>query len=223
MKVSSIVLTILFLTAWNVNAMDNASPVSAADEINFFDSGDYDPASPEAASLLQIYDQIYESETGESPFIGNESLLKSSKPYCVREACPLWVKVVRSEQKLYLYQNSALVNGAGWATSTGGKGTGTPPMETTINGRVYNKYSSHAHPGGDYNGLGNMPYAVFIDFGGGGYAIHGTPKGNWKYLGQPASHGCVRIHPDNAVIFNQMVRNTVALTGTKRSVWISVK
>jgi lipoprotein-anchoring transpeptidase ErfK/SrfK len=48
-----------------------------------------------------------------------------------------------------------------------------------------------------------MPYAVFIE---GGFAIHGTMRSNWKYLGQRASHGCVRLHPDNAFIVNRLVR-----------------
>lgn len=70
-------------------------------------------------------------------------------------------------------------------------------------------------PGGDYNGLGNMPYAVFIR---GGYAIHGTVKSNWSKLGTPASKGCIRLHPDNGFIFNRLVRASgVALA------WVSVE
>lgn len=43
-----------------------------------------------------------------------------------------------------------------------------------------------------------MPYSIFFK---GGYAIHGT---NYvKSLGRPASHGCVRLHPNNArTLFN---------------------
>jgi len=38
-----------------------------------------------------------------------------------------------------------------------------------------------------------MPFSIFFH---GGYAIHGTTDiGN---LGKPVSHGCVRLHPDNA-------------------------
>ncbi|MCR4282552.1 MAG: L,D-transpeptidase, partial [Bauldia sp.] len=38
----------------------------------------------------------------------------------------------------------------------------------------------------------------------GGYAIHGT---NYiKRLGTPASHGCVRLHPDNAAQLFALVR-----------------
>jgi lipoprotein-anchoring transpeptidase ErfK/SrfK len=46
-----------------------------------------------------------------------------------------------------------------------------------------------------------MPFAIFYD---GDYAIHGTDQ--IKRLGQPASHGCVRLHPDNAAILFQMVK-----------------
>lgn len=38
-----------------------------------------------------------------------------------------------------------------------------------------------------------MPHSIFFK---GGYAIHGTYS--IKSLGTPASHGCVRLHPDNA-------------------------
>ncbi|MDX8478080.1 L,D-transpeptidase [Mesorhizobium sp. VK24D] len=46
-----------------------------------------------------------------------------------------------------------------------------------------------------------MPYSVFFH---GGYAIHGT--GAVRYLGRPASHGCVRLHTANAATFYAMVR-----------------
>ena len=45
-----------------------------------------------------------------------------------------------------------------------------------------------------------MPYSVFFY---GGYAIHGT--GHLSALGRPASHGCVRLHPSNALSFYEMV------------------
>jgi lipoprotein-anchoring transpeptidase ErfK/SrfK len=46
-----------------------------------------------------------------------------------------------------------------------------------------------------------MPFAIFYD---GHYAIHGTDQ--IKRLGQPASHGCVRLDPKNAEILFQMVK-----------------
>lgn len=46
-----------------------------------------------------------------------------------------------------------------------------------------------------------MPYSVFFH---GGYAIHGTTE--IRNLGRPVSHGCVRLHPDNAAILFNLVR-----------------
>lgn len=46
-----------------------------------------------------------------------------------------------------------------------------------------------------------MPWSVFFQ---GGYAIHGTTA--VRRLGQPASNGCVRLHPKDAKVFYQLVR-----------------
>jgi lipoprotein-anchoring transpeptidase ErfK/SrfK len=46
-----------------------------------------------------------------------------------------------------------------------------------------------------------MPWAVFFHEG---WAVHGTTE--LRQLGRPASHGCVRLHPDNARIFFSLVR-----------------
>ena len=132
---------------------------------------------------------------------------------CFRQECAVWARVVKSEQKLHLYVNGQLVNS--WLVSTGAPGHGTPNFDTHPNGRIYDAYSSKKFPGGDYKGLGNMPYAVFIS---GGFAIHGTTAGNFPKLGKPASHGCIRVHPDNGKIFNRLVREH----GIKNT-WITVE
>ena len=46
-----------------------------------------------------------------------------------------------------------------------------------------------------------MPYSIFFL---GGYAIHGTYE--VKRLGRAVSHGCVRLHPDNARKLFEMVK-----------------
>jgi lipoprotein-anchoring transpeptidase ErfK/SrfK len=46
-----------------------------------------------------------------------------------------------------------------------------------------------------------MPYSIFFLRG---YAIHGSYE--TKYLGRPASHGCVRLHPSNAAALYSLVR-----------------
>jgi lipoprotein-anchoring transpeptidase ErfK/SrfK len=45
-----------------------------------------------------------------------------------------------------------------------------------------------------------MPFSIFFY---GGYAIHGTTE--ISKLGQPVSHGCVRLHPDNARTLFELV------------------
>jgi lipoprotein-anchoring transpeptidase ErfK/SrfK len=46
-----------------------------------------------------------------------------------------------------------------------------------------------------------MPWSVFYN---GGYAVHGTT--DIKRLGAPASHGCIRLHPDHARTFFKLVQ-----------------
>jgi hypothetical protein len=56
-----------------------------------------------------------------------------------------------------------------------------------------------------------MPHSIFFD---GGFAIHGTYETAW--LGRPASHGCVRISPQNAATLFEMVKEegaTIHITG----------
>jgi hypothetical protein len=49
-----------------------------------------------------------------------------------------------------------------------------------------------------------MPYSIFFD---GGYAIHGSYE--IKRLGSPASHGCIRLHPENAATLFGLVKENV--------------
>lgn len=60
-----------------------------------------------------------------------------------------------------------------------------------------------------------MPYVVFIQ---NGYGVHGTTLGNIRRLGKKASHGCIRLHPDNGKIFNELVRRA----GIENT-WITVE
>jgi hypothetical protein len=49
-----------------------------------------------------------------------------------------------------------------------------------------------------------MPYSIFFD---GGYAIHGSYE--ISRLGHPASHGCIRLHPENAATLFSLVKEHV--------------
>jgi lipoprotein-anchoring transpeptidase ErfK/SrfK len=81
-----------------------------------------------------------------------------------------------------------------WPVSTGRPGLGTPAgvyhpqsMATTWFSRRY------------YNSP--MPHSIFFYRG---FAIHGSYE--ISRLGGPASHGCVRLHPDNAAVLFDLVR-----------------
>lgn len=81
-----------------------------------------------------------------------------------------------------------------WAVSTARRGYVTPigsyrpqRLEKMWHSRKYN--------------WSPMPHSIFYHRG---YAIHGTTAVN--QLGRPASHGCVRLHPDNARALFSLVR-----------------
>lgn len=95
-----------------------------------------------------------------------------------------------------------------WPVSTGIGGYSTPSGEFTtssMNKIWYSRQWDNAP----------MPHAVF--FTKKGHAIHGTNE--VKKLGKPASHGCVRLSPENAETFFNLVKETglentqVVLTG----------
>lgn len=131
---------------------------------------------------------------------------------CQQNTCHIWLLINLSEQRLYLYENG--INTDTFQVSTGDSGFSTPLMDRRIKGKMYKKYSSKKYPGGDYKGLGNMPYAIFIR---GGYAIHGTTPGNFEKLGTVAAKGCIRLHPDHAKkIFELIEKYGKTLT------WVSV-
>jgi len=133
---------------------------------------------------------------------------------CQGSDCILFVEIDKAKQLLYL--NILGERKDTFKVSTGkGKKYETPAMELNPQGPVLTKYTSRKFPGGNYLGLGNMPYAVFLR---NGYAIHGTTPGNFSKLGTPASHGCIRLHPDNAKILNALVR-TIGI----RQTWVAVR
>ncbi|MFA6267070.1 MAG: L,D-transpeptidase [Pseudolabrys sp.] len=66
-----------------------------------------------------------------------------------------------------------------------------------------------------------MPYSIFF---AGGYAIHGSNE--ISRLGRPASHGCIRLHPQNAaVLFDLVKRNPgatrIEITGGRPDAMVS--
>ncbi|MEO7982442.1 MAG: L,D-transpeptidase [Bacteroidota bacterium] len=160
-----------------------------------------------AAEKLQIRENI---RMIDSFFANRETVAKSS---CREKECFLYTLVIKSKQLLYLYLDGELRDS--FPVSTGKKGFTTPDLNGKPSGPIFAKYTSRKFPGGNYKGLGNMPYAVFVR---GGYAIHGTTPGNFTRLGTVASHGCIRLHPDNARLYYELSK----LFGLNNS-WVTVR
>src|SRR5262245_49018180 len=81
-----------------------------------------------------------------------------------------------------------------WPVSTGRRGFGTP-SGTFHPQRLARSWFSRRY----YNSP--MPYSIFFTKG---YAIHGSYE--IHRLGGPASHGCVRLHPQNAAALFALVK-----------------
>ncbi|MES3039005.1 MAG: L,D-transpeptidase [Bdellovibrionota bacterium] len=190
-------LVIILFSGGSVGLAANAA-VSQEFQTNIIE--ELDPFSDNVEEQLKLLDQYYEMQTGESSHLETQDN-RLANPLCYRQGCQVWAKVVKSEQRVYFFISGKWQST--WLVSTGAPGHSTPNFDTHPNGRIYNAYTSLSYPSGDYMGLGNMPYAVFIS---GAFAIHGTPQGNWPKLGTPASHGCVRVHPDGGYYFNRLVR-----------------
>lgn len=81
-----------------------------------------------------------------------------------------------------------------WKVSTARPGYRTPTGSFAPT-RMYRRYRSVRYDNAP------MPYSVFFYKG---YAVHGTTDiGN---LGRPASHGCVRLHPDHARVLFELIQ-----------------
>lgn len=101
-------------------------------------------------------------------------------------------KVDLARQRMDVYVDGALKHS--WPVSTGRKGWETRPGTYYPFALTRRFYSSKWKM--------NLPYLVSI--GQDGTAIHGTDYAG--KLGRPASHGCIRLHPDNAEEFFELVK-----------------
>ncbi|MET3612335.1 lipoprotein-anchoring transpeptidase ErfK/SrfK [Rhizobium aquaticum] len=82
-----------------------------------------------------------------------------------------------------------------WKVSTARRGYSTPVGSYSAKSLDIDHRSRKYHNS-------PMPYSVFFK---GGYAVHGTNE--VRNLGRPASHGCVRLHPQNAATFFSLVKD----------------
>jgi lipoprotein-anchoring transpeptidase ErfK/SrfK len=97
-----------------------------------------------------------------------------------------------SSQRMHVFVNGKPA--FTWKVSTARSGYRTPTG-------TYKPYHlARRHYSSIYNNS-PMPHSIFFYKG---YAIHGSYE--TKYLGRPASHGCVRLHPSNAARLYSLVQ-----------------
>lgn len=216
---------------------------TAGEMQNVFDTTLYDPSTDTSYGLLKEFDTIWRTDLATMQQIDSLiKLWKKTEKYtpeeieviknnlavvdsffskdhvtehtgCRENDCLIYAEINKTTQMLYLHVDGILMDS--FPVSTGIRSRETPSMSLRPRGPLLMKYTSRKFPGGNYNGLGNMPYAVFIR---GGYAIHGTTRGNFKKLGSRASHGCIRLHPVNAKIFFELVKR-IGIEYT----WVTIK
>ena len=117
-----------------------------------------------------------------SPIL-DDSFLLQNYPEAVK---PIIALVKIGDQKLQLYERGKFL--VEWEISSARAGKVTPKGTWTA------KWLSKNHKSSIYDGA-PMPYLVFFN---GDFAIHGTHQ--IDQLGEPASAGCVRLHPQHAKI-----------------------
>lgn len=129
-------------------------------------------------------------------FGGSHSFPPQAEASAVAEIAPRVDAVVSlSEQVMYLTvtDSTGRRQTAMWRVSTGAAGFETPT------GTWNPTWLSVDHKSATYDNA-PMPFAVFFT---GGYAVHATEFTG--RLGDPASHGCVRLAPENAAAFFRLV------------------
>jgi lipoprotein-anchoring transpeptidase ErfK/SrfK len=113
-------------------------------------------------------------------------------------ACPALAEAqIVAQINLSSQRMNVFVNGVpryNWAVSTARPGYRTP-TGTFKPTALFRYHASTIYSGSP------MPYSIFFLRG---YAIHGSYE--VKYLGRPASHGCVRLHPSNAAALYSLVK-----------------
>jgi lipoprotein-anchoring transpeptidase ErfK/SrfK len=103
------------------------------------------------------------------------------------------IKIDKSSQRMDVYVDGE--HRHSWPVSTARRGYVTP------NGVYRPKWLARYHRSRKYHNS-PMPFSIFF---AGGYAIHGSYE--TRYLGRPASHGCVRLYPAHAARLFRLVQD----------------
>lgn len=188
MKLASLLVTLLMSShvfafanmPRNPNLSGSDRPVPVAQDIDYKTDADGMPTDESGLAEDDAEDAALELFGG-----GSEEDDLSYRPESIGGANLLYVVVNKSSQRMRVTdeRGSELMY---TKVSTARAGYVTPAGSYRIQRTAKMWYSKKYHNS-------PMPHSLFFR---GGYAIHGT--GDLKHLGSPASHGCVRLHPNDA-------------------------
>jgi lipoprotein-anchoring transpeptidase ErfK/SrfK len=148
------------------------------------------PASPKASSNT-VTSRIKTEATAAAAETKPASTVSS--PGAKQAGSAVLINIDKTNQKMTVFLDG--VEKYDWPVSTGRAGYSTPSgtyTATSMNEIWYSKQWDNSP----------MPHSIF--FMKDGHAIHGSYE--VKNLGKPASHGCVRISPENAAALYALVK-----------------
>jgi lipoprotein-anchoring transpeptidase ErfK/SrfK len=160
-------------------------------------------APPAGATELGIRPAIVDAAPATPADDGNDELAMTLAPLTSAAAVlspfvhhavgpKLQIRVDLSEQRMTVLEGGKVRYV--WPVSTARPGYKTPTG-------FWSPYRMHVMWHSRKYDNAPMPHSIFFHEG---FAIHATPY--VRRLGTPASHGCVRLHPDNATILFALVR-----------------
>jgi lipoprotein-anchoring transpeptidase ErfK/SrfK len=202
------------MLAFPASAQTNSDPwikrtgsASARDQLEL----NHSSTSPHLAKTKARSSHVADAAKTKAMIASIESKTKGAQPEpnlgTKKADSAVLINIDKTNQKMTVFLDG--VEKYDWPVSTGKAGYSTPSgtyTATSMNEIWYSKQWDNAP----------MPHSIFIMKDG--HAIHGSNE--VKNLGNAASHGCVRISPENAATLYALVaknglQNTqVVLTGT---------
>lgn len=140
-------------------------------------------ATPSVAAKSSLFDGLFSKKGGSSFAFG--------APRNIDGPISITVDITTQEMIVATATGRTIYN---WDVSTGRKGFGTPTGSFKPI-RMHEMWYSSKYENAP------MPHSIFFY---GGYAIHATY--DVEHLGQVASHGCVRLDPENAQALYDLVK-----------------
>jgi lipoprotein-anchoring transpeptidase ErfK/SrfK len=209
-----IVPSLLVMLAFPASAQTNSDPwikrtdsASARNQLEL----NHSPTSLHLAKTKARSSHVADAAKSKAMVASVESKTKGAQPEpnlgTKKAGSAVLINIDKTNQKMTVFLDG--VEKYDWPVSTGKAGYSTPSgtyTATSMNEIWYSKQWDNAP----------MPHSIF--FMKDGHAIHGSNE--VKNLGNAASHGCVRISPENAATLYALVaknglQNTqVVLTGT---------